>query len=340
VISGTVSRIDVLSVRIVRLVRDAYPPRMGEAIMLSHFIVIAVGLLFLLQRMISARRRHVTIGGKGVHATRVPLGPWKWVARAAMIGYIAAASIVPLLGLLFVSLQRFWSSHITMKSFTFDVLLALFQGDNLTKKALQTSIFLGIVGATLGMLIATMLMLYVRQHRGALARFVDAAAKAPATVSHTVIGLAMVIALAGPPFQLAGTLAILLIAYLVIYMPQASISTGSGLDQIGHELMEASSVAGASAGRTFFRITLPLMRPALTAGWALLFVMMVGDLTASALLATNANPVVGFVIYDIFNSATYASLAAIACVVGSISFAVVCTVLAFSRGGASGHASQ
>jgi len=82
------------------------------------------------------------------------------------------------------------------------------------------------------------------------------------------------------------------------------------------------------------------MRPALAAGWALLFVMMVGDLTASALLATNANPVVGFVIYDIFNSATYASLAAIACVVGTISFAVVCAVLAFSRSGAGGQASQ
>ena len=340
VIIGSVARIDVLSVRIVRLVRDAYPPRIDEAVVLSLFVILAVGVLFWLQRLISARKRHVTISGKGVYASKIPLGPWKWVARTIMIVYIAAASVVPLLGLLFVSLQRFWSSHITWQSFTFDVLLALFSGDNLTKKALQTSVLLGIVGATLGILIATMLMLYVRQRKGGFARFVDASAKAPSAVSHTVIGLAMVIALAGVPFYLAGTLTILLIAYLVIYMPQAAISTGSGIDQVGGELLEASSVAGASNSRTFFRITLPLTRPALAAGWALLFVMMVGDLTASALLATNANPVVGFVIYDIFNSATYASLAAIACVVGSISFAVVCTVLAFSRSGAAGQASQ
>jgi iron(III) transport system permease protein len=141
-------------------------------------------------------------------------------------------------------------------------------------------VFLGIVGATLGILIATMLMLYVRQRKGAFPRLVDAAAKAPSAVSHTVLGLAMVIALTGFPFYLAGTLTILLIAYLVIYMPQAAISTGSGIDQVGGELLEASSVAGASQSRTFFRITLPLMRPALAAGWALLFVMMVGDLTA------------------------------------------------------------
>lgn len=337
VIIGTVSRIDVLSVRIVRLVRDAYPARIDEAVVLSLFVVVAVGILFWLQRMITARRRHVTITGKAVYASKIPLGRWKWIARTIMILYLAAASVVPLLGLLFVALQRFWSSHITWQSFTFDVLLALFTGDNLTKKALQTSVFLGIVGATLGILIATMLMLYVRQRKGAFARLVDASAKAPSAVSHTVIGLAMVIALTGVPFYLAGTLTILLIAYLVIYMPQAAISTGSGIDQVGSELLEASSVAGASQSRTFFRITLPLMRPALAAGWALLFVMMVGDLTASALLATNANPVVGFVIYDIFNSSTYASLAAIACVVGTISFVVVCTVLAFSRSGAGGQ---
>jgi iron(III) transport system permease protein len=340
VIIGTVSRVDVISVRIVRLVRDAYPARIDEAVILSLFVVLAVVILFWLQRRISARQRHVTIGGKGVVASRIPLGGWKWVARAVMIAYLAAASVVPLLGLLFVSLQRFWSSHITRQSFTLDVLKALFTSDTVTRKALQTSVTLGIVGATLGILIATMLMLYVRQRKGAFPKFVDAAAKAPSAVSHTVIGLAMVIALTGAPFYLAGTLAILLIAYLVIYMPQAAISTGSGLDQVGGELLEASAVSGASQGRTFFRVTLPLMRPALAAGWALLFVMMVGDLTASALLATNANPVVGFVIYDIFNSATYASLAAIACVVGTISFAVVCTVLAFSRGGGGAQLSQ
>jgi iron(III) transport system permease protein len=257
-----------------------------------------------------------------------------------MLSYIAAASVVPLLGLLFVALQRFWSSQITSQSFTLDVLKALFRPESLTYKALQTSVLLGIVGATLGMLIATLLMLYVRQRKGLVGRVVDGVVNAPSAVSQTVMGLAFVIALSGPPFYLAGTIAVLLIAYLVIYMPQAAISAGSGLDQVGGELTEASSVSGASQSRTFLRITLPLMRPALGAGWALLFVMMVGDLTASALLATNANPVVGFVIYDIFNNATYSSLAAIACVVGAICFVVVCTVLAFSRGGAASQSLQ
>lgn len=331
VIIGTAARIDVLPVRIVRMVRDAYPPRIEEAIVLSIFVMVLVALLFWMQRTMGSRGRHVTISGKGNYGTRIPLGRWKWPARILMFAYIAAASVVPLLGLFFVSLQRFWSATFTINSFTLDVLAALFTGDSLTNKALQTSVTLGIVGATLGMLIATMLMLYVRQRKTTFSKIVDGSANAPAAISNTVLGLAFVVALSGAPFYLAGTLTILLLAYLIIYMPQAAISARSGLDQVGGELTEASAVTGASQARTFFRITLPLTRPALAAGWALLFVLMVGDLTASALLATNANPVVGFVIYDIFNNATYSSLAAIACVVGAICFVVVCSVLAFSN---------
>ena len=48
--------------------------------------------------------------------------------------------------------------------------------------------------------------------------------KIPAAISHLVIGVAILVALAGSPFRLSGTLLILLIGYLVSYIPQASIA--------------------------------------------------------------------------------------------------------------------
>jgi iron(III) transport system permease protein len=123
----------------------------------------------------------------------------------------------------------------------------------------------------------------------------------------------------------------LLLAYIVIYMPQAAISAGSGIDQISNEMLEASAVVGASKSRTFRRILLPLLRPSLTAGWALLFVVMLGDLTASALLAQGSNPVVGFVIYDIWDNGTFAQLATLASAVGFVSFIAVSLVLLLAR---------
>jgi iron(III) transport system permease protein len=114
-------------------------------------------------------------------------------------------------------------------------------------------------------------------------------------------------------------------------LPQASVAADAASSQIGRELDEASHVSGAGTGRTLWRVSLPLMLPGLAAGWALLFVRMVGDLTASAMLAGNANPVVGFRILDIFQNGSYALLAALATVLTAISSAIVLVVLVASR---------
>ena len=198
------------------------------------------------------------------------------------------------------------------------------------RKALLTSGTLGILGATIGMVVAAILMVYARQRGGMTSRVIDGGTKVPGAMSHVVIAVAFVVTLSGPPFNLQGTIWILLLAYLLIYMPQASVAAGSASEQIGHELFEASQMAGASAGRTFRRVTLPLMIPGLAAGWALLFVVMTGDLTASALLAGTSNPVVGFVILNIYENGTYSGLAALSVMISVMSTVVVGSVLLLS----------
>jgi iron(III) transport system permease protein len=328
---GTAARIDVLSVRMVSLVRN-YPPNIDEAVLLSAFVMLVVGVLWAVQVYIGSRARHSVIGGKSSRANVVRLGVWKWPARLTMILYLLATSILPLAMLMLVSLQRFWQPVPIWSRLTFANFDALFFGTGMASRALLNSFLLASVGATLGILLATVLMLYVQQRGNTLfGRFVDASTKAPGAIPHIVIGMAFIVALAGPPFNLGGTLLLLLLAYIVIYMPQGAVSAGSGINQIGKELHEASAVFGASRGRTFRRIVLPLLRPSLAAGWALLFVVMLGDLTASALIAQGSNPVVGFVIYDIWDNGTFSQLATIATAVGVVSFAAVSMVLIFAR---------
>lgn len=114
-------------------------------------------------------------------------------------------------------------------------------------------------------------------------------------------------------------------------MPQASIAADAAVAGIGKELPEASAVSGASPLRTFVRVQLPLMVPGLVAGWAMLFIRMVGDLTASAILAGTGNPVVGFRILEVFNGGSYALLAALSTVLVVITGVVLTAVLAYSR---------
>jgi iron(III) transport system permease protein len=95
--------------------------------------------------------------------------------------------------------------------------------------------------------------------------------------------------------------------------------------------MEASAVCGASEGRTFLKVVLPLMLPGLIAGWALVFVLMSGEVTASSLLAGIGRPVVGFVILDVWEAGTFGNLAALAGTFAVLNIFVVLIALRLGR---------
>jgi iron(III) transport system permease protein len=100
---------------------------------------------------------------------------------------------------------------------------------------------------------------------------------------------------------------------------------------VGRELREASAVAGSSNSGTYLRVVAPLVVPGLVAGWALLFVRMLGDLTASVMLAGPSTSVIGFRILSIYSNGSFGDLAALTLLVTVIATVVVFTLLLVSN---------
>jgi iron(III) transport system permease protein len=330
-IIGTGADIEVLSVRIVRLLTFTFPPQTGLAVGLSMFVVLAVGTAWYFQGRILRSGRHATIGGKGAKPARVELGAWKWPARGLMFGYVFMSAVLPLIGLVLVALNGFWTPHIDWGGLNLGSFREVLFNDPTTRSALRNSVWLGALGATIGMVAAAILAIFVQRSGRWAGQFIDATVKLPAAISTIVMAVGFVLAYSGPPFNLNGTFTILLLAYIALYIPQGSVAADAAAAQVGKELPEASSISGAGGGRTFLRISLPLMLPGLVAGWALLFVRMAGDLTASAMLAGTTNPVVGFRILEVFQGASYATLAALAAVLTAITTTVIVVVLLLTR---------
>ena len=76
---------------------------------------------------------------------------------------------------------------------------------------------------------------------------------------------------------------------------------------------------------------LPLMLPGLAAGWALIFASIVGELTASVILAGPHNPVMGYLIMTSYEAGTYSQLAALATVNAAMSGITVAVTMAIAR---------
>ena len=330
-IIGKGADIEVLAVRLVNLLSFTYPPETAKAIGLSLIVVLAVGSAYVVQLRILRKGRHATVGGKGHKSHRMELGRWRWVGRAFMIGYIVIAAVLPLIGLVLVALNGYWTPRIRWAKLNFGSFREILFEDGLTVAALKNSITLGILGATIGIVCAAILALFVQRSGKGVAQWIDATIKLPASISTIVLAVGFVLAFSGPPFNLNGTYLILLLAYLALYMPQASVAADAAASQVGRELTEASRISGAGGGRTFWKVSMPLMIAGLAAGWALLFVRMIGDLTASAILAGTNNPVVGFRILEVYQGASFASLAALSTVLTVVSAVVIVLLLLFTR---------
>lgn len=329
IIIGTGAGIDVLSVRIYRELYN-YPPRTDIAIVLSLFMMAIVQIALLMQHLVSRAGRFATIGGKGGGTSRVRLGRWRIVARLAMFLYLMATSVIPVIGLVIVSLQPFWTPNIDPSVFTLDNYRFVLFESAFTSSALVNSVLLGAVGGTIGMLVSAFLVLCGSS--GRLGRTIDAVTALPAAFPHTVLGVGFLVTFSQGWLNIHGTLTLLLVTYLVMYLPQSQRSASSALAQVGRELVEASHVFRASTLRTFRRIVIPLMIPGLVAGWVILFVQMAGEITASALLSGPSNPVVGLVLLDLWENGSFPQLTAMAVIMTVLDAVVVLAVLRYFRG--------
>ena len=64
-------------------------------------------------------------------------------------------------------------------------------------------------------------------------------------------------------------------------------------------------------GSPFRRVTLPLLKPGIAAGWALLFVAFTRELSASILLYSPKLEVLSVVIYDMYQEGGFRALSAL-----------------------------
>jgi iron(III) transport system permease protein len=114
------------------------------------------------------------------------------------------------------------------------------------------------------------------------------------------------------PLALYGTLTILLLAYVGRYIPLGVRAANTSLRQVDPSLEESAAILGAGWGRTMREITLPLIRPGLFAGWLLVFVPAIQELSASILLFSSSSMTLAVAVYNLYETGRTEPVAALA----------------------------
>ncbi|HWH24560.1 MAG TPA: ABC transporter permease subunit, partial [Candidatus Limnocylindria bacterium] len=199
----------------------------------------------------------------------VRLGRWRWPAMLFCAAVVTLGLAVP------AGTVAYW------------LLRGMAQGEPL--RLLFGAAAGSLIGGTLAALLAAAFALPVAllavRHPGRIARAIESVLYSAYAVPGIVIALAAAVFVLNVTPGIYQSLAVLVVAYSVRFLPQAVGPLRGALVQISPRVVEAARTLGDSPATAFRRVTLPLLRPGLVAAVTLVFLTTVKELPITLLLA-------------------------------------------------------
>ncbi len=265
--------------------------------------IITVLLIWVQQRYI-APRSFTTVTGKGFRPNVLDLGPWKWVAFAYNLMFIAVAVVLPIVCLLIVSLHPVWTGSIVWGDITtINYVKTLFwwrpDAISAATNGIINSLILSFGGASIAMVMALVISYMIHRTKGFGVRMLDFLSVVPIGFPGIVLAMGVLVTYIQTPIY--ATLWILMLAYITRFFPYGQRNISSIMLAISEELDQSSRMAGASWFTTLRRITIPLLKPGLFAGWILLFIIFLRELSISIILFTTGTETLSVGVYYLTN---------------------------------------
>lgn len=287
-------------------------------VLLVAFLAAAIALYGRATRRASS---FTTISGKAFRPRALDMGARRWVATAVVLGIvtfqflpilaIASASLIPSFGLPGAP----WD-HLTLSNYQ------RVTSDPQILQSISDSFEIGIVSATAVMAIAAVVAWVIVRARFRARALLDQLGSLPLVLPGVVLGIAVLVLYLRSPIPVYGTIWILVIAYVTTYLPYGLRYAHPGILRIHPELEESAELSGSGWARTFGRVVVPLLLPALFAGWVFVFLISVRELSVAALLYTPRSPVIATTMLDLWNNGSVNQVTALGTLVALLSIAI------------------
>ena len=239
----------------------AHELQLGQASVLALWMLGLTGgvalLYALLEKRLAAPSRVEPVLRKPPH------GVTQWLAVMAALAVLFFICALPVLAIVWRALEAGWTTWATLL-------------DGEVRAALWNTLRFSAIALTLATLLGVL-------HALAAQRSVAwrAAAFLPFVVSPVTVAFGLLLLYPG----WAASLPLLLSAYAVLAYPFVAKSMAAGLDSLPPHVLQAARTLGASPQRTFWRVTLPLLRPALRRGMAFAAATALGEFAVTLFLS-------------------------------------------------------
>lgn len=261
----------------------------------------------------------VSLGARRA-ATRYDLGR----ATGPVVGGFATLAAISL-GIP-VGMLVYWftqSSHAALASASGNIRYLL--------PATVTSVGIGVGSALVAVLLALPVAVLAVRHGGRLVTVLERATYLSFALPDLVAAVALAYAASHWVHVLYGSIALLVVAEAMLFIPFAVVALRATLGQIEPVLEDSARSLGAGGLRTLWRVTVPLARPGLAAAGVLVFAFALGDLSTAQVLLPPSLYTLGTEFQANSSTVAFAAAAPFAAVL--IGLSLIATYVLMSRFG-------
>ena len=313
---GIPGHVDLMSIEIFRLMTppSGFPDYGAAAAMNAILFVLLVGGLILYRRTVRQSARFATISGKGYRPAEVKLGGWRGAALGFVVVYFLLAVLLPFVALVWASVIPYFSgfSLAMLQRASLVAYSDLFASAQL-RLAATNAVLIAVTAAAVLLMLALASAWIALRSKLRHAWLLDVLSMLPLGVPPLMIGVALVFAAFTLRFvSLYGTIWLIAIGHIIVFLPVASRMMQAGLIQIGRELEEAAAMAGAPMLRTLRQILLPLLMPAIVAMLIWIAVHSLREFSIAVILQSGHNSVLSTMLYNYWDNGRPEHAAALA----------------------------
>jgi iron(III) transport system permease protein len=299
-----------------------YPLRVETAAAYAMPLLLVTVGLFWLQRRILGAKGYVALTGKGGERRLIDLGAWRWPLLAYSGLVLTCSLALPYLVLLQAAFAKAWAQGLSQANLTFaNFHFLLFEHSSAKQAILNTVVYSG-AAATLALALAISIAYIVSRRLVPFGNVLSLFAYAPFVIPGIVLAIGFYAAYAPPPFALAGTAAILVLAFVTRFLPIAYSNSLAAIRGINPEMEEAVLILGGSRFVAIRSVVTPLLKRSLLGAWLLVFIPACREVSSALFLYGPNTRTMSVLFFDMTEGGNFEQLAALGVI-------LLCTTLVF-----------
>lgn len=302
-ILGAPQQFHVYATKIWLAVTGTAPPQYGAAAALSMSLLLVTAVLVWYYRKVTARTKDfMTVTGEGYNPHQWDLGKWRWPLAGSLWVILLVFWILPMAVMILVSIHQPWLGTINLEALTFNHYVEVLT-DEMVRRAFRNSLVIGVSGAVLGTCLVSALAYFTERTDYRFRGVADFLSLTPLAIPSIILGAAVLftylwIGRIHRFFDIYGTIWIIMIGSVIVFIPVTSRIAIGNIVQIHHELEESARVFGATWFQQIREVFLPLFKTTVGIIWFYLFIHIFRLLTVPIMTYRRGTETVSIVIFN------------------------------------------